>query len=255
VRPHDEGIVKTASPSKPVKFPYRHRGASQASARSGEFTTYQQVNFPVRCAPSENSTTTANCPRAVSLMTSSPATAAASDPQHAIATSSPAKPVTPSPAPKASKSLRPTGRLKQALDLMVFGPETGELAGCALAMDAAAREVGLTTRAIRLALDKPYVRQYINAQKHVFRTSASAQNISALVRLRDNSGNAMAQLGAIKTLEQLDDEQGPGSAPQQRAGMVIVVVRDASFPAEGNAERAKSQQIDLQPGEFNDAST
>jgi hypothetical protein len=188
-------------------------------------------------------------------MTSSPATTA-TDHQHATAAApSPAKPVTLSPAPKPSRSLRPTGRLKQALDLMVYGPEEGELAGCALSMDAAAREVGLTTRAIRLALDKPHVRTYLNGQKHVFRTSASAANISALVRLRDNSGNAMAQLGAIKTLEQLDDNQPAGAAPQQRAGMVIVVVREASFPAEGNAERPNPKHIDALPNEFNDAST
>jgi hypothetical protein len=126
----------------------------------------------------------------------------------------------------ASRPGRVTGKLKVALDLMVFGPTEGDNLGCALAMDDAAREAGLTTRTIRLALDRPHVRQYLNQQKQVFRASASAQNISALVKLRDKSGNAMAQLGAIKVLEQIGDEPGAGAAAARTPGMTIVIVQN-----------------------------
>lgn len=121
------------------------------------------------------------------------------------------------------------GKLKLALDLMVFGPEEGDAAGEAMSFIEAARKVDFSPQAMRLALEKPHVRAYLKAQKEVFRASASAQNISVLVKLRDKSGNGMVQLGAVKTLEQMGDEIGAaGAAPQARPGLVIVVVGGAS---------------------------
>ena len=151
----------------------------------------------------------------------SAATDAPADNRQALATT--ATPRTPATDDKPKRSLRVTGKLKDACDLMVFGPLEGDKAGCALAMDEAARAAGLSTRAIRLALDKPHVRQYLNQQKQVFRASASAQNISALLQLRDKIGNAMAQLGAIKLLEQTDEET-ERKASARTPGVVIQIV-------------------------------
>ena len=121
-------------------------------------------------------------------------------------------------------------KLRSALDLMVFGLTEGDKAGNALDFSDAARAVGFNVRAMRKALERPHVRAYLKAQKEVFRASASAQNISALVKLRDESGNGMVQLGAIKTLEQMTDDPAAQGTPQARPGLVIVVVNGANQP-------------------------
>lgn len=148
---------------------------------------------------------------------------------NALATTTP--PAAPTTTDRKTKrSLAVTGKLRDACLLMVFGPEDGDDAGCALSMDEAARKAGITTRQIRKALDKPHVRQFLNQQKQVFRASASAQNISRLVELRDESENAMAKLGAIKLLEQVD-EQADRKATARTPGVVILIGEPASVAA------------------------
>lgn len=123
---------------------------------------------------------------------------------------------------------------------MVFGPPDGPRAGCALAMDEAAQATGVETRYIRKALDKPHVRQFLYEQKQVFRASASAQNISRLVELRDTSENAMARLGAIKLLE--NEPEGEQSRAAARApGVVIQIVN------QGPSEAKPLTTIDVLP--------
>lgn len=119
-----------------------------------------------------------------------------------------------------------TGRMKIALDSMVFE---------GIAWDKAGPQAGLTVRTMRLAIERPHVIRYLRQQRDVFRASVCAGNISALAKLRADSGNAMAQLGAIKVLEQMGDDAQPGAAPKQAAGMVIVVVRQATDAVEINA--------------------
>lgn len=129
------------------------------------------------------------------------------------------------------------GKLKAALDLMVFGPADGDDAGEAMSFPDAARKVEFSVRAMRLALERPHVRAYLKAQKEVFRASASAQNISVLVKLRDEAGNGMVQLGAIKELERMDDIAASSSGPQARPGLVIVVVN-----SKGDVEQSLNSQ-------------
>lgn len=118
----------------------------------------------------------------------------------------------PPAADKPSKPLTVGGKLKTALDLMVFGPVDGpeDKRGIALAMDAAAKAAGVETRYIRKALDKPHVRQYLNAAKQVFRAGASAANISRAVQIRDQDDNKTAAIQAIRYLDELD-AKGPNS--------------------------------------------
>ena len=122
------------------------------------------------------------------------------------------------------------GKLKAALHLMVFGPTEGDQAGIALSWTEAAKAADFHVQAMRKALERPHVQAYLRAQKQVFRASASAQNISVLVKLRDQSGNGMVQLGAVKVLEQIGDEPGAGSVQQRAPGMVIVVVNGTNPP-------------------------
>lgn len=123
---------------------------------------------------------------------------------------------------KPKRAAQVTGKLKAALDLMVFGPVDGDQAGLALDMVQACRAVSFNAAAMRKALDRPHVRQYLNKQKQVFRASASAQNISRLVDIRDKSGNAMAQLGAIKILE-ADESGSERKSAAPTPGITIVI--------------------------------
>jgi hypothetical protein len=106
-----------------------------------------------------------------------------------------------------------TGKLRKALELMVYS---------GMSFDKAAQAVQLTTRAMRLALERPHVIRYLKEQKQVFRASVSSQNIFKLADIRDNSDNAMAQLGAIKVLEQIDNDTASNQR-QSMPGFVILV--------------------------------
>jgi hypothetical protein len=159
----------------------------------------------------------------------------------------PNAPQPPAKPDKPSRALKVTGKLKTALDLMVFGPTDGEQPGIALSLADACRATNLHYATMRKALDKPHVRQYLNAQKQVFRASVSAANISRLAEIRDTSGNAMAKLGAIKVLEGISDDPAAAAGVSRAAGVVIIIgsqapagtdarVINAALPAEGNAD-------------------
>lgn len=132
------------------------------------------------------------------------------------------------PAPSATvrnERRRVTGRVKLALDAMVYEGKR---------FDEAALQAGLTVRTMRYALERPHCLRYLREQKQVFRASVSAQNIHKLAELRDSSGNAMAQLGAIKVLEQIDSDPQAQSSAIRSPGFVIVV--NAGSQPVGNAK-------------------
>jgi hypothetical protein len=109
-----------------------------------------------------------------------------------------------------------TGRLKQALDLMIWQ---------AMPWDQAAREVGMTVRNMRLSMNKPHVLAYLRRERGVRLVSGSAKNLARLEELRDQSDNITGAVQAAKTLEQMTSEAvgAPGAGPngQPRAGWLI----------------------------------
>src|SRR6516162_9782063 len=92
---------------------------------------------------------------------------------------------------------RITKRVKDAVDAIV---ERG------LPYDQAAAQVGLSTYALRLALGKPHVAAYLQAQLKVLRGARSPRNFHRLCEIADADNN-MPAVNAIKALEGLDDEQ------------------------------------------------
>lgn len=116
-------------------------------------------------------------------------------------------------AKTASKPLAVTGKLKQAVDLMI---ETGAH------WDDAAVQAGLTVRTMRLALERPHVLAHLKAAREVFRVRASAANIHRLTQIRDAADN-MPAVNAIKALEQMSDEPGANPAAVRAPGVVIVI--------------------------------
>ena len=111
-----------------------------------------------------------------------------------------------------------TARVAAAIELMV---EQG------LQFDQAAKTVGLHVRAMRKALDKPHVLKYMKERKYVFRESISAANIFTLADVRDNSGNAIARVQAVKALEQIGDAD-PVGTKQQPPGFALVIVNTSA---------------------------
>ena len=107
--------------------------------------------------------------------------------------------------PRERKTVLPVkrigGRLKQALDLMVWG--TGERRY--LPDNEAAAIAGLNVISIRNALQKPHVLAYYKQQRELLRSRESAANIHRLCEIRDAADN-MPAVNAIRVLESLDEE-------------------------------------------------
>lgn len=124
-----------------------------------------------------------------------------------------------------------TGRLKRALDAMVWENKTDS---------EAAVTVKMNVLSIRNALQRPHVKGYYLAQREVLRARESARNIHTLIDVRDQKTNQMARVQAVKTLEQLDDQPVMGGARQALPGLVIQIINS---PAHMSHER----QIEAKP--------
>jgi hypothetical protein len=117
------------------------------------------------------------------------------------------------------------GRLKQALDLMIWGDGKRRY----LPDNEAAAIAGLNVLSIRNALQKPHVLAYYREQREVLRARESPANIHRLCEIRDADNN-MPAVNAIKALEMIGDEQT--SRPNTPTpGISIRIVQVSSPPA------------------------
>lgn len=137
-------------------------------------------------------------------------------------------------AATASKPNRVTGKLAEAIDLMI---ETGST------WDKAATQAGLTVRTMRLALQRPHVIAYLKARREVFRVNACAGNIHRLVKVADSDRNAMAVVAAVKAMEQIGELEAATGGRSALPGLQIVIIQSpaARIPADGHT----SQVIDM----------
>ena len=111
------------------------------------------------------------------------------------------------------KKLRVGNAVKRAIEAMVWQ---------GLDYAAAAKEAGITTRAMRLAMGKPHVVQYLNAEKQVLRSSAGPRNIQRLMQIRDAADN-MPAVNAIKALEEIGSDAAISSQRQSAPGIVFII--------------------------------
>jgi hypothetical protein len=78
------------------------------------------------------------------------------------------QPLTPTNSAERRANRPITGRVKLALDAMVYEGKR---------FDEAAIQAGLTVKSMRLALERANALKYLREQKQVFRASISAQNV------------------------------------------------------------------------------
>jgi hypothetical protein len=119
---------------------------------------------------------------------------------------------------RPDKRERITGRLKVALDAMIWGNPTGK----PLAWNEAARASNISARSMRKSLERPAVRMYLHQQKQVFRACLSAATLSRLHELASQDENRNAAVAAIREIEARDDVQSR-SINAQTPGITIVL--------------------------------
>jgi hypothetical protein len=137
------------------------------------------------------------------------------------------------------------GKLKAALDAMVWHGQP---------WDEAARNAKLTTRAMRKALDKVHVQQFIRHEREVFRATMSGRTLVRLAELRDQDENRNAAVKACQVLEQLGESEsarGAMNAPRL-PGMVVNIITGAMpAPVQGRPIEHRvvplPQPIDAKP--------
>jgi hypothetical protein len=91
-----------------------------------------------------------------------------------------------------SAPMRVSGRLKRALDAMVWE---------GLSRAGAAETAGIREHSLYCALKKPHVLSYYLNEIGVLRSSERAKNIHTLAAVRDQTENQMARVAAVKALE------------------------------------------------------
>ena len=117
---------------------------------------------------------------------------------------------------RASKPRRITGKLKVALDAIVH--EAAE-------MDAAAKQAGMSTRGVRLAMMKPWCQAYLREQRALLVHELHAGNVHHLRTLRSDSPNQLVRLGAVREIESVAEGRRGGTAINVnvavRAGFIL----------------------------------
>jgi hypothetical protein len=127
-----------------------------------------------------------------------------------------------------SARLRVTGKLKTAIDYLVFNGSKTDLV-------AAAQHAGIAAQSIRSALMKPHVKAYYQQQIEVLRSGERARNVHRLIEIRDAADN-MPAVQAIKALEGLEDQQlSRGSGPAV-PGLVVVIQTAPDMTHIGNID-------------------
>ena len=125
-----------------------------------------------------------------------------------------------------SKPGKVTGRLKQAIDLMVWD---------ALTDNEAAIRTGITVGALRISLQRPHVRAYLRQQREVFLAKEGPANINALISVRDGT-NEMARVSAVRALEQMSEETQVGARPSvSLPGLTIQIVNAPAIVTDAGA--------------------
>jgi hypothetical protein len=142
----------------------------------------------------------------------------------------------PNQQPQRIRDKEIRGKMRVALNAMVWE---------GLLINEAAIRAGLTTTAIRYALQRPHVLEYLRRERQVLRASVCSRNELVLAEVRDNSENSMARIAAVKALEQIDNAEMPSLLGRSaRSPGVIIVIGNQSADIQHIPDASDKQLID-----------
>jgi hypothetical protein len=121
-----------------------------------------------------------------------------------------------------SAPMKVTGRLKQAIDAMIWQ---------GLTRQEAAEHAKLKEHSLYVAFRKPHVRAYYLAELGALRTSARAKNFHHLEKIAAESANDMARVSAVKAMEALEDDVSTRSQHQLQSPGLTIVINSAPIAA------------------------
>lgn len=127
----------------------------------------------------------------------------------------------PASASNADKIVRVTGKVRVAIEAMVWD---------GLPRAKAAAKAGISEHGLYKALRKAPVKAAYLSELDVLRTSERARNIHALVEVRDQLDNKMARVQAVKALEQISDDAPANGGASALPGLQIVIVQGVTDP-------------------------
>lgn len=145
---------------------------------------------------------------------------------------------------RPDKRTRITGRLKVALDLMVWGDQTGK----PLDYTEAGRTVNISARSMRRSLERPLVRQYLYQQGQVFRASLTPRSLWHLDQISAQRVNMNAAVAACRTV--LGQEEQSRSDPSVSPRLTIVIRQPDVAPAPVTIEH---KPVELESDDPHDA--
>lgn len=123
-------------------------------------------------------------------------------------------------------------KVRRMVELMVYGNPDDQDSKCIDFIEAA-RIVGIKPDIARRWLDRAEVRRLLRAERRAFRDAICAANELSLQRIRDRSSNSMAQLGAVRLLENIAEENESRPLGRQVVpGLVLVVTNGPNSPPE-----------------------
>lgn len=128
-----------------------------------------------------------------------------------------------------------TSRVRHAIEIMIWDGKP---------FDEAAREVGLTSRAMRLALKKPHVLALFKAEQQVLLESMGPRNIHRLAEIREKAENMPAVQSAIHLVRMRDEPNNSmrsGTSATMPGVTIVIHERDitASHSAPQRVTEAK----------------
>lgn len=120
---------------------------------------------------------------------------------------------------RPDKRERIVGRLRHALDLMIWGDETGK----PVDWNDAARAMNISARSMRKSLERQAVRAYLREQKQVVRATISAKSLWRLDELAAQRSNMNAAVNAIRVIDE-GEATAPTGGGNQTPGVTIRIV-------------------------------
>jgi hypothetical protein len=127
-------------------------------------------------------------------------------------------------------------KLKIALDLMVWEGNT---------FQDAANTASFNLFAMRKALERPHVRQYLKEQRQVFRASLSSGNEYHAARIRAQTDNHTAAIQAIRILDDMEEQSERHNAVRSPGVVIQIVTANVEQPL--NSARVTINQPAIEP--------